>query len=171
MWLHLMVLLSEYEKASYGLGKWGKLATFLHQSLEGPVSDLAKRQIYRLGAEKSSDAISSLEVRSSSQLKTLDSANLESSDWKRKYEIVLSKQKTEEEHATAEIAVLKSRTSAAEARLAAVWEQAQSAQDEAEEWNRKYDIAVREAKAALEKAAVEQERSNKKMQEGRYSQS
>ncbi|GAB4831319.1 hypothetical protein Ancab_005330 [Ancistrocladus abbreviatus] len=213
-------LLSEYEKASYGPGKWRKLATFLQQSLEGPISDLAKRQIDQIGAEKSSlllkcrsiedrmglltkqleasemhksdylkryeDAISdkkkladdymsritnlqskysSLEERSASLLKTLDSARMESSEWKRKYEQVLSKQKADEEQASAEIAVLKSRSSAAEARLAAAREQAQSAQEEAEEWKRKYDIAVREAKAALEKAAVVQERSNKKMQE------
>ncbi|PKI18286.1 hypothetical protein CRG98_049440, partial [Punica granatum] len=39
-----------------------------------------------------------------------------------------------------------------------------SAQEEAEEWKRKYDIAVREAKAALEKAAIAQERTNKEMQ-------
>ena len=32
-------------------------------------------------------------------------------------------------------------------------------------WKRKYDIAVREAKAALEKAAVVQERSNKQTQQ------
>ncbi|KAJ7968616.1 Guanylate-binding protein like [Quillaja saponaria] len=106
----------------------------------------------------------SLEERCSSILKTLDSAKQESLDWKRKYELVLSKQKAEEDQATSEISVLKSRSSAAEARLAAAREQAQSAQEEAEEWKRKYDIAVREAKAALEKAAIVQERSNKQTQ-------
>ncbi|KAI6703707.1 hypothetical protein NL676_012843 [Syzygium grande] len=55
-------------------------------------------------------------------------------------------------------------TNAAEARLAAAKEQAQSAQEEAEDWKRKYDIAVREAKAALEKAAIAQERTNKDTQ-------
>lgn len=48
--------------------------------------------------------------------------------------------------------------------MAAAREQVQSAQEEAEEWKRKYDVAVREAKFALEKAAVVQERSNKSMQ-------
>lgn len=107
---------------------------------------------------------SSLEERCSSLLKTLESARLESAEWKRKYEHVLSKQKDEEEQASAERAALKSRASAAEARLAAAREQVQSAQEEAEEWKRKYDVAVREAKLALEKAAVVQERTNKSMQ-------
>ncbi|XP_058107134.1 uncharacterized protein LOC131250810 [Magnolia sinica] len=43
-------------------------------------------------------------------------------------------------------------------------EQANSAQVEVSEWKRKYDIAVREAKAALEKAATVQERYNKDTQ-------
>ncbi|KAL5575349.1 hypothetical protein UlMin_017048 [Ulmus minor] len=107
---------------------------------------------------------SSLSERYSSLSKTLDSAKQESSEWKRKYEHVLSKQKAEEDHASSEIAVLKSRSSAAEARLAAAREQAQSAQEEAEEWKRKYDIAFREAKAALEKAAAVQERTSKETQ-------
>ena len=97
-------------------------------------------------------------------MKTLESTRQESAEWKRKYEHILSKQKAEEEQTSAERAALKSRTSAAEARLAATREQIQSAQEEAEEWKRKYNIAVREAKAALEKAAVVQERSNKSMQ-------
>ncbi|OWM77412.1 hypothetical protein CDL15_Pgr016809 [Punica granatum] len=215
----LDALLSEYEATSHGPGKWKKLAVFLHQSLEGPIADLARRLIDRIGAEKSSfalqcrsiedkmallnkqleasenyksqylkryeDAIndkkklsdeytsritklqsncSLLEERCSSLLRNLDSSKQESSDWKRKYEQVLLRQKAEEDQASSEIAVLKSRSSAAEARLAAAKEQVQSAQEEAEEWKRKYDIAVREAKAALEKAAIAQERTNKEMQ-------
>ncbi|XP_027347044.1 guanylate-binding protein 1-like [Abrus precatorius] len=106
----------------------------------------------------------SLDERYSSLSKTLDCAKQESMDWKRKYEQVLSRQKAEEEQASSEIAALKSRSGAAEARLAAAREQAQSAQEEAEEWKRKYDIAVREAKSALEKAAIVQERTNKQTQ-------
>ncbi|KAK3438457.1 hypothetical protein EUGRSUZ_C03068 [Eucalyptus grandis] len=215
----LDALLSEYEASSHGPSKWQKLAMFLQQSLEGPILDLAKRLIDRVGSERSSlmlkcraiedqvgllnkqleasenyksqylkqykDAISDknrlsddyssrisklqstcslLEERSSSLLKTLESTKQESLDWKRKYEQVLSKQKAEEDQSSSEIAILKSRSSAAEARLAAAKEQAQSAQEEAEEWKRKYDIAVREAKAALEKAAIAQERANKDTQ-------
>ncbi|MCI04789.1 guanylate-binding protein 7-like, partial [Trifolium medium] len=106
----------------------------------------------------------SLDERYSNLLKTLDSTKHESTDWKRKYEQVLSRQKAEEDQASSEIASLKSRSSAAEARLAAAREQAQSAQEEAEEWKRKYDVAVREAKSALEKAAIVQERTNKQTQ-------
>ncbi|XP_043701021.1 guanylate-binding protein 1-like [Telopea speciosissima] len=212
-------LLSEYGKVSHGPGKWQKLATFLQQSLEGPILDLMKKQLNQIGSEKSAlalkcrsmedklgllnkqleasekhksdylrryeDAIndktkladeytnritnlqsksSSLEERSLSLSKTLDSARQESLEWKRKYEQIFAKQKAEEDQANSERAVLKSRTSAAEARLAAAREHAQSAQEEAEEWKRKYDIAVRETKAALEKAAAVQERTNKQTQ-------
>ncbi|KAK2991854.1 hypothetical protein RJ640_030029 [Escallonia rubra] len=108
---------------------------------------------------------SSLEERCSSLSKTLDSARQESIEWKRKYEQVLSKQRAEEDQASSEIAILKSRSSAAEARLAAAREQSQSAQEEAEEWKRKYDIAVREAKNALQKAANVQDRTSKEMQQ------
>ncbi|KAF3451422.1 hypothetical protein FNV43_RR07517 [Rhamnella rubrinervis] len=107
---------------------------------------------------------SSLSERCSSLSKALDSVKQESSEWKRKYDQVLSKQKAEEDQASSEIAVLKSRSSAAEARLAAAREQVQSAQEEAEEWKRKYDIAFREAKSALEKAAIVQERTSKETQ-------
>ncbi|XP_061341556.1 uncharacterized protein LOC133287884 [Gastrolobium bilobum] len=106
----------------------------------------------------------SLDERYSSLSKTLDSIKQESMDWKRKYEQVLSRKKAEEDQASSEIAALKSHNNAAEARLAAAREQSQSAQEEAEEWKRKYDVAVREAKAALEKAAIGQERTNMQTQ-------
>ncbi|CAL0334422.1 unnamed protein product [Lupinus luteus] len=106
----------------------------------------------------------SLDERYSSLLKTLDSTKQESIDWKRKYQQVLSRQKAEEDNTSSELAALKSRSSAAEARLAAAKEQSESSQQEAEEWKRKYDIAVREAKAALEKAAIVQERTGKQTQ-------
>lgn len=107
---------------------------------------------------------SSLEERCTSTSRTLDTVRQESVEWKRKYEQLLYKQKAEEDQASAEIQILKSKSHAAEARLAAAHEQAQSAREEAEEWKRKYDIAVKEAKNALEKAATVQERTNKQTQ-------
>ncbi|CAL1372839.1 unnamed protein product [Linum trigynum] len=107
---------------------------------------------------------SSLEERCSSLRKALESAKEETTEWKRKHDMVLSKQKAIEDQIKSEVAVLKSRSSAAEARMAAAHEQMRSAQEEAAEWKRKYDITVRETKAALEKAAVAQERSSKDTQ-------
>ncbi|KAJ4977225.1 hypothetical protein NE237_002331 [Protea cynaroides] len=213
-------LVSEYGKASHGPVRWQKLASFLRQSLEGPIHDLVKKQLNQIGSEKSAltlkchsiedklgllskqleasekhkaeylrryeDATndkkkladeymsritnlqgkcSSLEERSSSLSKMLDSARLESLEWKRKYEQIFARQNAEEGQANSQIAVLRSRTSAAEARLAAAREHAKSSQEEAEEWKRKFDIAVRETKAALEKAAAVQERTNKQTQQ------
>ncbi|CAN1807116.1 hypothetical protein LINPERHAP1_LOCUS24908 [Linum perenne] len=76
----------------------------------------------------------------------------------------MSKQKSVEDLNSSEITVLKSRSSAAEARMAAAHEQMRSAQEEAAEWKRKYDMTVQETKAALEKAALAQERSSKETQ-------
>ncbi|CAI8618276.1 unnamed protein product [Vicia faba] len=106
----------------------------------------------------------SLDERYSSLLKTLDSTKQESVELKRKYEQVLSRQKAKEDQASSEISALKSRSNAAEARLAAAKEQIKSAEEDADEWKRKYDIAVREAKSALEKASIVQERTNKQTQ-------
>ncbi|KAM7255030.1 hypothetical protein ACFE04_020271 [Oxalis oulophora] len=215
----LDALLSEYEASCHGPAKWQKLSTFLQQSLEGPILDLIKRLLDKIGSEKNNlisncrsmedklkllnkqledsekykseyrkrydDSIndkkklsddymnrinnlqgdnSSLKERCSSLLKAVESAKQESLDWKRKHDHALSKLKAEEDLASSEVSALKSRSQAAEARLAAAREQAQSAQEEAEEWKRKYDFAVREAKAALEKAAIVQERSSKETQ-------
>ncbi|KAJ9136112.1 hypothetical protein P3X46_033223 [Hevea brasiliensis] len=212
-------LLSEYDKSCHGPGKWQKLVTFLQQSLEGPIRDLAKRLNDQIATEKTSlslrcrsiedkmemlnkqleasekhrseymkrydEAIrekkklsddfmkrmsdlqssrSSLDERCSSLLKTLESTKQEASDWKRKHDQLLSKQKADEGQINSEIGILRSRTSAAEARLAAAHEHTRSAKEEAEEWKRKYDITVRETKAALEKATIVQERTSKETQ-------
>ncbi|MCH80039.1 guanylate-binding protein 4 [Trifolium medium] len=44
-------------------------------------------------------------------------------EWKRKYENLLSKQKAEDDQVSSELTILRSRSSAAEARLAAAQEQ------------------------------------------------
>ncbi|MQL69248.1 hypothetical protein Taro_001531 [Colocasia esculenta] len=106
-----------------------------------------------------------MEERCLGLTKSLDSLKNESSDWKLKNDRILSEQKEEEDKYKAEVALLKSRVSASEGRLAAAREQAQSAHEEALEWKRKYDTAVGESKTALERAAMAQERTNKKAQE------
>ncbi|EEF50807.1 guanylate-binding protein 1 [Ricinus communis] len=123
---------------------------------------LADDYMKRISDMQSSRSL--LDERCSSLVKALESAKQEMSDWKRKHDQLLSKQKADEDQTSSEIAVLKSRSSATEARLAAAHEQTKSAQEEAAEWKRKYDITVRETKAALEKAAIVQERTGKETQ-------
>ncbi|GKG02773.1 hypothetical protein Tco_0310409, partial [Tanacetum coccineum] len=88
--------------------------------------------------------------------KTLEAAKHESLEWKRKYEVALYKQKAGEKQASLEVANLKARSSAAEARL--------TDQEEAGEWKRKCDVAVKEAKSALEKVAPVQDLASKQTQ-------
>ncbi|KAL6610781.1 hypothetical protein ACP70R_040750 [Stipagrostis hirtigluma subsp. patula] len=108
---------------------------------------------------------SKLEERCMSLSSTLENAKRESNDWKSKYDHSILQQKADESKLKSQIASLESRVNISEGRLSAVREQAESAQEEASEWKRKYEVAVSEAKTALQRAAVAQERTNKKVQE------
>jgi hypothetical protein len=96
---------------------------------------------------------------------SLETAKRESNDWKSKYDHVILQQKADERKLKSQIASLESRVSISEGRLSATWEQTVSAQEEASEWKRKYEVTVSEAKTALQRAAVAQECTNKKVQD------
>nr|CAB3460729.1 unnamed protein product [Digitaria exilis] len=108
---------------------------------------------------------SKLEERCVSLSASLENAKRESNVWKSKYDHSILQQKEDASKLKSQIASLESRVSISEGRLSATREQAESAQEEASEWKRKYEVAVSEAKTALQRAAVAQERTNKKVQE------
>ncbi|KAJ3702323.1 hypothetical protein LUZ61_006028 [Rhynchospora tenuis] len=108
---------------------------------------------------------SKLEERCVTLADTLDVTKRECTEWKRKHDRASTEQKAEEDKLRSQVAALESRVNLSEGRLAAVREQAESAQDEASEWKKKYELAVAEAKSALQRAAVAQERTSKKVQE------
>ncbi|RLM99095.1 guanylate-binding protein 1-like [Panicum miliaceum] len=108
---------------------------------------------------------SKLEERCMSLSSSLETAKRESNDWRSKYDHSILQQKADESKLKSQIASLESRVNISEGRLSATREQAESAQEEASEWKRKYEVAVSEAKTALQRAAVAQERTNKKVQE------
>ncbi|KAJ9565710.1 hypothetical protein OSB04_001676 [Centaurea solstitialis] len=177
-------LLNSYEASSYGPEKWQKLAAFLRQSLEGPILDFVKKQVDHIATEKSSLQLKcrSIEDKMGLLTKQLEASEKYKSDYIKRYEdAIYDKNKlaeeylsriadikknssSREEQASSEVANLKAKSSAAEARMAAAREQTMSAQVEADEWKRKYEIAVREAKNALEKAAAVQDRASKQTQ-------
>ena len=109
--------------------------------------------------------VSKLDERCQGLSSALEQAKRECADWKSKYDHSISQQKADESKSKSLIASLESRVSISEGRLSAVREQAESAQEEASEWKRKYEYAANEAKTALERAASAQERTNKKVQE------
>ncbi|GJV07076.1 hypothetical protein Tco_1344732 [Tanacetum coccineum] len=74
--------------------------------------------------------------------------------YRSKFESILRILKAGEKQASSEVANLKVRSSAAEARLTAAHEQTLSAQEEAGEWKRKYDVA--EAKIKDKARKIEQ---------------
>ncbi|KAJ4901504.1 Guanylate-binding family protein [Raphanus sativus] len=123
------------------------------------LEDIYRERITKLQGENSS-----LNERCSTLVKTLESKQEEIKEWKRKYDQFVLKQKAVEDQLKSDIEVLRTRSTTSEARLAAAREQAKSAQEETEEWERKYDYAVGEARSALQKAASVQERSGKETQ-------
>ncbi|KAJ3670610.1 hypothetical protein LUZ60_008036 [Juncus effusus] len=108
---------------------------------------------------------SQLDERCVSLSQALDKEKRQALDWKRKFERGTAELKAEEDKLRSQVVALEARVNLSEGRLAAVREQAESAQDEASEWKKKYELAVTEAKSALQRAAVAQERTSKKVQE------
>lgn len=104
-----------------------------------------------------------LEEKISSLLEMLNSSKQESFDWKIKYEEILCKKKIDDEKASAKTALFKSLSKTTELREADGDKKGQSAQKAAAEWKQKYENAVREAEAALEKATTLQECTNKQV--------
>ncbi|KAH7284894.1 hypothetical protein KP509_33G001500 [Ceratopteris richardii] len=212
-------LIVEYEQNTFGSTKWKKMAKFLQQSFEGPLSDLVKKwtdqkttdnmslqlkcrsleeRLILLGkqldaaqrdvqewkkrfetagiehkafSEESEsryavlqNRYSNLEENAASLSYDLEVVRKEVSDWRSKYESLLSSQKADEDRLAGENMALKSRCSAAEARLAAAREQAEAAKEEASEWRRKHDTALKESREALGKASAMQESAMKQSQ-------
>ncbi|KAF8092947.1 hypothetical protein N665_0395s0011 [Sinapis alba] len=123
------------------------------------LEDVYRERITKLQGENRS-----LNERCSTLVKTVEAKQEEIKEWKRKYDQFVFKQKAAEDQLKSDMEVLRTRSTTSEARLAAAREQAKSAQEETEEWKRKYDYAVGEARSALQKAASVQERSGKETQ-------
>ncbi|XP_010494772.1 PREDICTED: guanylate-binding protein 3 [Camelina sativa] len=123
------------------------------------LEDIYRERITKLQGENSS-----LNERCSTLVKTVESKKEEIKEWKRNYDQIVLKQKAVQDQLNSEMEVLRTRSTTSEARLAAAREQAKSAQEETEDWKRKYDYAVGEARSALQKAASVQERSGKETQ-------
>nr|VDD30371.1 unnamed protein product [Brassica oleracea] len=123
------------------------------------LEDVYRERITKLQGENRS-----LNERCSTLVKTVESKQEDIKEWKRKYDQFVLKQKAVEDQLKSDMEVLRTRSTTSDARLAAAKEQAKSAQEETEEWKRKYDYAVGEARSALQKAASVQQRSGKETQ-------
>ncbi|KAJ8464445.1 hypothetical protein OPV22_026997 [Ensete ventricosum] len=86
--------------------------------------------------------------------KDLDDVRRESSDWRNKYDHCDLELRRAEETFNAQKSILESSYTVTEGRFAVAHEQVISAQEEALEWKRKYDIAAGEAKAGLERSGL-----------------
>lgn len=106
----------------------------------------------------------SMEEKFMSQTAQLEAYRKEASDWRSKYEHLMSERQAEEKQMGLDIVTLQSRCSAAEGRLAAVREQLDSAKEEAAEWRRKHEATVEEFRISSEKATSMCERISKQAQ-------
>lgn len=106
-----------------------------------------------------------LEERCTAISKDLDLARRESADCRVKYEKSVQNQRTKDDKLLSHITSLESRYSGAEGKYEAAHEQATSAQEEALEWRRKYEVAAAQAKSALERVALIQDKVNNMAQE------
>jgi chromosome segregation ATPase len=121
---------------------------------------------YRKSAENSAAQyaalqwkVTSLEEKSSNLGRKLEGSQKESLDWQSKYEHLLIERRTDQERMGSEYAAIQNRCSTAEARLAAVQEQAESAIEEAAELQRKYDAFATSSRTATEKAMAERDQA------------
>ncbi|KAJ4770225.1 Guanylate-binding protein [Rhynchospora pubera] len=106
-----------------------------------------------------------LEERCTAISKDLDLARQESSNWRTKYEKSVQEHRAEGDKLISQIASLEARYSGAEGKYEAAREQATSAQEEALEWRHKYEVAAAQAKSALERVALVQDKINSMAQE------
>lgn len=134
-----------------------KLKSEYQQHYEYAIDDLKKlSDHYKSRINSLENKCSLFDERCSSLMETIDSAKQESLEWKRKFEELITSRNNENISASEEISVFKSWNHAAKAEATAN-EAARSALKEANEWKIKYENAVRETKAAVEKVASVQE--------------
>ncbi|KAI7742966.1 hypothetical protein M8C21_030248, partial [Ambrosia artemisiifolia] len=153
-------LLNSYETTSYGPEKWQKLASFLRQSIDGPILDFVKKQIDHISSEKSSLRLKcrSIEDKMGLLAKQLEASEKYKSDYLKRYEDAINdKNKLAEEYMT-RIADLKRNSSSLDERCSSLSKALEASKHESIEWKRK------EAKIALEKAAAVQDRASKQTQ-------
>ncbi|MCH80038.1 guanylate-binding protein 3-like, partial [Trifolium medium] len=111
-------LLSKYEAASHGPEKWRKWTIFLQQSLEGPVLDLIKKQMDRIGSEKSSIMLKcrSIEDKMGLLNKQLEASEKYKSEYLKRYEDAITDKKRISDDYMNRISNLQSKCSSLEER-------------------------------------------------------
>ncbi|KAI5331689.1 hypothetical protein L3X38_021815 [Prunus dulcis] len=157
-------LLFCYEAASHGPAKWQKLTIFLQKGfVYCPILNIAKRLIGQAGSEKSTLKLRCRSIEDKLGLLNQQLESSEKSEYMKRCEDAINDKKKLIDESIGHINNLESNSSSLVlVKLASAREEAESAQGEAQEWKRKYEIAFRAAKAALEKAEIVQERRIRK---------
>eukprot|EP00262_Sarcandra_glabra_P009405 TRINITY_DN23777_c0_g1_i1.p1 TRINITY_DN23777_c0_g1~~TRINITY_DN23777_c0_g1_i1.p1 ORF type:complete len:639 (-),score=165.98 TRINITY_DN23777_c0_g1_i1:163-2058(-) len=150
-------LLSEYERSSHGPAKWQKLATFLQQSLEGPIHDLVKKQLDHIGSEKSALILKCRSIEDKLILldKQLKASEKSKEDYLRRYEEAINDKKKIAEDYTIRITNLHGKCSSLEERCLSMSKSLELARQESSEWKRKYEQSSSKQKAEEDQANAE----------------
>ncbi|XP_072998704.1 uncharacterized protein [Typha latifolia] len=160
-------LLSEYESSSHGPGKWKILATFLRQSLGGPILDLFVKQLNRTESERSALALKwhSNEEKLVLLRKQLEANEKHKSEYLKHYEdAVIDKQKISDD-LSGRIANLRSKCSTLEERYLSLSKDLDLARRESSDWKIKYEqscsiLKAEEGNFTTQKAALESKYSS-----------
>ncbi|KAI5331268.1 hypothetical protein L3X38_021394 [Prunus dulcis] len=129
----------------------------------GPILNIAKRLIGQAGSEKSTLKLRCRSIEDKLGLLNQQLESSEKSEYLKRCEDAINDKKKLIDESIGHINNLESNSSSLVlVKLASAREEAESAQGEAQEWKRKYEIAFRAAKAALEKAEIVQERRIRK---------
>ncbi|XP_038881898.1 guanylate-binding protein 1 [Benincasa hispida] len=153
----LGALLSEYEASSHGPGKWQKLVTFLHQSLDGPVHDLIKRLIDQVGSEKNSLALKCRSIEDQLNLlkKQLEASETYKSEYLKRYEDAINDKKKLADDYMNRITNLQGNCSSLDERCSSLKKTLDQAKQESLDWKRKYETVLSKLKAEEDQANSE----------------
>ncbi|KAL8158472.1 hypothetical protein V2J09_000009 [Rumex salicifolius] len=150
-------VLTEYDKTSHGPGKWRKVAIFLQQSLEGPISDLAKKQIHQIGSERSSLLLKcrSIEDKMGLLSRQLDTSEKHKADYLKRYEDAIGDKRKLADDYMSRITNLQGKCSSLEERCSSLVKSLDSVKQESSDWKRKYEQVISKQKAEEDQASAE----------------
>jgi chromosome segregation ATPase len=108
--------------------------------------------------------VTTLEERHTTSVTKYESTKKEATEWQTKYEKLVAQHQSDEERFKSDFGALQNRCSTAEARLAAMKEQSESAKEEAAEWKRKHEAVAVETKEVIERTISQKDKAIKQAQ-------
>ncbi|CAO2824368.1 unnamed protein product [Amaranthus hypochondriacus] len=150
-------LLSEYEATCHGPGKEKKKANFLQQSLEGPIYDVAKKQLNQLGLEQSALSLKcqSLEDKLALLTKKLEASEKQKFEYLKRSEDAINDKRNIADDYMKRVSDLQVKYSSAEERSSCLLKTLDSVKKESLDWKKKYEETILKQKAKEDETYAE----------------